>query len=176
MSDDNNDDELTFAEFMAFGTDRVEDEIGNFDGDVPKHSVPLTVDRASDLLQALANFDMFEANEEADDPTEAEKQHTLEEGVVDLLLAISAIKYEYDLDIEAAIEDRMQFVADFEAMQEAMQSAESNAEVQEAIEEHMAEHADEMEGMPMNPSAVEVGENVDADDYDADDDRDRHIA
>jgi predicted RNase H-like HicB family nuclease len=182
-SEDTTEDEteaLTFEEMMEFGTDRVEDETSEFEGNVPNHAAELLTARATDLLQTLSNIDMRRAHEEAPDPEDEEVKAAVEEDLVDILLAVSAVKYEFDLDIAAAFEKRMEFVADFQAMQEAMADAETPEEAQEAIEEHMGEMSEggmpmPMDAMQMGGGGPEPGDNVDKEDYDPDDDRDRHI-
>lgn len=170
---------LTFEEMMAFGTDRVEDETSEFEGEVPNHAAELLTARATDLLQTLSNIDMRRAHEETPDPEEEEVRAAVEEDLVDILLAVSAVKYEFDLDIAQAFRNRMEFVSDYKAMQEAMAEAETPEEAQEAIDAHMGEMAEG--GMPMPMDAMQMdggpepGDNVDKEDYDPDDDRDRHI-
>lgn len=161
-------DALTFEEMMEFGTERVADEMGRFEGDVPNHAAKLLTARTTDLLQTLSNIDMRRAHEEAPDPEDEEVKTAVEEDLVDILLAVSAVKYEFDVDIADAFEERMEFVADYKAMQKAMKDAETSEEAQEAIEAHMGEMAEgemPMDGMQMQ-GGIEPGDNVDNEDYD----------
>lgn len=166
--------DLTFEAMMDFAVGRVEDEAENFEGDLPNHAARLLSLDASELLEFVMEHEIAQAHEEV--PTEEHDEHVteaIEEQVVQILMTIGALKYEYDLDIETAFEERMEFVADYDAFESAMEDVETQTEAAEAFEEHMSDHAEEN---PMvGNDGVEAGTNVDNDDYDADDDRDRHI-
>jgi hypothetical protein len=173
VTGDSDADDLTMDEIIEFGGERIESELDGFDGDMPKHGAAMLTSAATDLLQSVTNIRVTEADESADDPSADAIAHALEDDVVDVLLAVTAVAYEYDLDVSAAMRDRMQFVSDFQAMQEAVEDADSQAEMQAAVEEHMSDHDQDM-AMPSD--GIMPGDNVDRDEYDADDDRDRHIA
>jgi hypothetical protein len=178
MTEDNNDD-LTLAEIMDFGMDRIERELDGFDGDVPNHSARLLSSYATDLLQTLVNIEVMRADDSTDSPDEEFVEDKITDDLVDILLAVAAVKYEHGVDLETAFEDHMSFVKDYQAMQEAMQDAETREEMAEVFDEHMSEHSESnpLSGMGMAAEGgIEIGDNVDDEDYDADDDRDRHIA
>lgn len=180
MSDDTDDDEaLTFADMMEFGVENVEREVENFDGEMPDHAAKLIVSNAADLLQTVTNLEMEASHNGKDELSDEERKEPVEDDVVDILLAIAALKYERGLDIEGAFEDRIELVTSYLKMQEMLEDAETQEEAVRAIEEHMDEHAPDDADIPMDgiggPS-IEPGDNVDSDDYDPDDDRDRHIA
>jgi len=174
MSDEGS---LTFDEIMEFGGERVEDEIEEFDGDVPDHTPQMLVSRATDLLQTLANFKMSRAHNEVPDPGDGEMKTAIEDDIVDVLMAISAVKDEHDLDIVSAFEEHMEFVRSYNSMQEDLQNAESSEDELEAVEEHMGDIENAPVEMPIDGmgDGIEPGDNVDADEYDADENRDRHI-
>jgi len=180
-SEEGGEDELTFEEMMEFGEQRVESETAEFSGDIPNHAARLLAKYASDLLQTITNIEIQEANEDAPDPTDEQVESSVAKDLVDIVLAVSAVKHEYDVDIATAFEEHMEFVQDYRAMEEAMEDVETQEEMIEVFEEHMSEHAEgnpmaEKMGGGMGGPPVEPGDNVDKDDYDADDDRDRHIA
>lgn len=156
MSDEDDEIELTFAAMMSAGIDQIEDEMSNFEGDPPKHGARLLANRSTDLLGTLTNIDVETAHEEMDDPTDEEVASALEEDINEILLAIAAVKWEYDLDIESAFRDRIDFM-------EAYRDADSMEELIEEI--HGEEAVEEMVG------GVKPGDNVDADGYDGGDDR-----
>lgn len=166
---DDDSDALTFAEMMDFVEEEVKEEKSNFSGEVPNHAAKLLVARSSEILTNMASIDMQNANEEKEDVGDDAFRGALEEGVVEVLLTVGALKHEYNLDIEEAFEERIQHVRDFKEFEEAMEEADGQEDVMEAFDEHMGEHAEES-------PFVEPGDNVDSDEYDADDDRDRHFA
>lgn len=176
MTDDTSEGEETeieFSEMMEFAAGQVEGEADAFDGDVPKHAGKLIAARATDLLQTLTNFQMNEAREGIEDPDDEKMRGAIEDDAVNILLAIGALTYEYDLDLAEAFAERMAFIKDYKKMEEALQNAETEEEAMEALDEHLPEDAE----MPMQGgNGLEPGQNVDAEGYDADNDRDRHIA
>lgn len=182
VNDSQSESELTFAEMMEFGEGRIENETAEFDGDIPNHAARMLTAYATDLLQTLTNIEIQRANEKASDPTDEQIESAVADDLVDILLAISAVKHEYDVDIVTAFEKNMEFVQDYRALEEVMEDAETQEDMIAAFEEHMGDHA---EGNPMaqmmgsggmGDPPVEPGDNVDDDEYDADNDRDRHIA
>lgn len=167
-------DDLTFEEMMDFAVSRVEDEDAQFDGDLPNHAARLLSLDASELLEFVMEHEIAQAHEGV--PTEEHGERVteaVEEQVVQILMTIGALKYEYDLDIESAFKEHMEFVEDYEKFEDDIEDMDGQAEIAEAFDEHMSEHADEN---PIRQGGVSPGDNVDSDDYDADDDRDRHIA
>lgn len=170
MSDtDRSDSDIEFREVIEFGVTQVENELDGIEDEVPEHAARLLVDRANDILQSTTNFDMKREREGIDDPSEDMVKDTMEEGVIDLLLAVAALDYEYDLRIADAFERRMEFIEDFNEYEKVMQDIDTQQEAIEAFDEHMSEHAQENPHMQHDGvSDVEVGENVDADDYDHD--------
>ena len=177
---DEKDEELTVAEAMAFGEERIETETEGFEGEIPKHSGKLLAHNATTLLQTLTQIDIQRANDEIPEPTDEFIEAEIADDLVDILLGVAAVKHEYDIDVAAAFEEHIEFVTDYRAMEDAMQDAETKEEMAEAFEEHMGEHAEEnpleQAAGDMEIGGIEPGDNVDDDDYDADDDRDRHIA
>lgn len=169
------DDAISFAQMMAFAVERVETEMDEFPGEVPGHAESLLVADIGALHGTLMNVQMAQANEEMDDPDEDAIQNALESDVVDIILALGALKKEYDLDIVEAFEDRMEMIRTHEALQAAMESAESQEEQMAALEEHLGEDAigQMMGGMGMAPPP-EPGDDVTSDDYDPED-PERHI-
>lgn len=168
-------DALTVDEMMEFVAGEVKREEDDVDGDVPNHAAKMIASRATDLLQTLTNIEMAEIREGVEDPSEEDVRSAVEEDAVDILLSIGALQHEYDLDLASAFADRMDFIEDYKAFEDAVDDAETQEEVMEAFDEYTPEDADPPMGMG-GAGGVEVGQNVDADDYDADDDRDRHIA
>lgn len=184
-TDEEEDEPITFAEIMEFAAEQIERETENVEAEVPDHGVELIVSNASSLLRAQTALEFENSQEEDIEDFEArpddEQRKDLEEGVVELLLAIGALVEERDLDVEGAFRERRDFTEAYNDFQEAAQDAESHQEVVEAMEEHLGDKvdADAMmpQGQPMQMGGgIEPGDNVDADDYDAEDDRDRHIA
>jgi NTP pyrophosphatase (non-canonical NTP hydrolase) len=173
VTDESDAGELTLDDIIEFGAERIESELDGFDGDMPNHGAAMLASAATDLLQSVTNIRVEEADESADDPSADAVAHALEEDMVDVLLAVTAVAYEYDLDVSAAMRDRMQFVSDFEKMQSAVEDADSQTEMQAAVEEHMSDHDQDM---VLPSDGITPGDNVDRDEYDPDDDRDRHIA
>jgi hypothetical protein len=176
-ADDTDESEsLTFAEMMDFGVDQIQKEVDNFEGDLPDHADKLLACRATDVLQAVTEIEVaqavVEADDEAADQDVAERMaEDLAEDVVDVLLAVAAMKFEYDLDIEGAFENRVTLTESYEAFEEAIEDADTREQKAEAMEEHLEDAMVE----EMGEMGVEAGTNVDAEDYDPDDDRDRHF-
>lgn len=181
VNDSRSESELTFAEMMEFGEGRIENETAEFDGDIPNHAARMLTAYATDLLQTLTNIEIQRANEKSPDPTDKQVESAVADDLVDILLAVSAVKHEYDVDIVTAFEKNMEFVQDYRALEKVMEDAETQEEMIEAFEEHMGDHAEGnpmaqmMGGGGMGGPPVEPGDNVDDDEYDADSDRDRHI-
>lgn len=171
------DSDIEFREVMEFGVEQVSGELEGIEGEVPQHADRLIVDRANDILRATTDFTIKDEREAIDGPSDDQKKDVLEEAVVDLLLAISALDYEYDLRIADAFERRKEFVEAFKEYEEALQDVETQEEAIEAFEEHMSEYAEEgqIPDAQLGGGPAEVGENVDAEDYDHDD-KDRSYA
>lgn len=171
MSDteqETSDSDISLADVIEFGRNRVEDEIDAQESDVPDHADRLLVARATDVMKAINNIRMLQQREDKEDPGEDYVKDTIEEALVDLLLAIGSIDYEYDIRLADAFERRKEFIEDFMAYEEAMEDIETEEAAIEAFEEHVGEHVD------TTTPGVEIGENVDDGDYDPDR-RDRHI-
>lgn len=156
-------DAITFGELFDFVNSRVEEESAEFSGDLPNHASSLLVSTANDILQTTTNVDIVRADEDADNPTDEDIANTLEEGVVDLLLALGSLHSEYDLDVSKALRERMSFVENYKEFQEKVEDVESEEKVMEIFEETMDEDASELF------NRVGVGDNVDDDDYEHDD-------
>jgi len=161
---------ITFESIMDFATEQVAEEADEFAGDIPNHAGTLLNQRATEVLGTLTNIQVARAHEGADDPTDEEVRDALAEDAVDILLALGALKYEYDLDIEGAFEARREQVI-------AMQNADSMEELMEAMMEAQDIDPEEMPmPVPMAPGEAgdgpEPGDNVDSEDYDPED-RDR---
>lgn len=168
-------DPTDFAEMLQFAADQAASEDDDFAGTVPEHADRLIVSTAANLQKTLVNVEMTEASEQADDPNESAVQNALEEDVVDIILAIGALKYEYDLDIADALEERIEFMEDFQAFEEAMREAEDEEERMAVMDEYMTDEiAEKMGGgmggqqMMSGGMPIEPGDNVDDEDYDHD--------
>jgi hypothetical protein len=116
------------------------------------------------------------------DPDDVATQ--LAEDVVEVLLKIGVLKYEHDIDIEAAFERRMETVRAFSKLQSELDDAETKAEHREIMQSYLEELDEEqIESLPMpNPGGmvdsdpIEAGTNVDAEAYDqTDEERDRDV-
>lgn len=168
MADDT--DIVDFEELFQFAADRAAGEDDDFDGSVPHHADRLIVSTAADLQKTLVNVEMTEASETADDPNEDAVRSALEEDVVDIMLAIGALKYEHDLDIATAFEERIEFMKEFREFEEAMREADDDEEQMEVMDELMTDEiAEHMgHGMMAAGGGVQPGDNVDNDDYDHD--------
>lgn len=151
-------EESTLAEVMEFTAEQVEREDDEFEDDMPNHAGVLINQRASELLNTLANIEVAEEMDDVRDPTEDEKRDALAEGAVDILLALGALAYEQDLDISSAYHERKELM-------EAIAEAETQEEMMAAI---LGDEDIDLEAM-MGGGNVEVGDNVDADDYEHDD-------
>lgn len=162
-------DDLTLEETFDFFTDRIESEEEEFDGDVPNHAETILVSEATGVMEVVQQYKM--ATKISDDPDEmddATRQTDIEGSVVDLLMAILTLQHEEGLDIEGAIEDRMELIRDYEQYEAAMDNAETHQEEMEALDEHFSDElAEEMNAH----TAPTVGENVDREDYESDRDR-----
>lgn len=156
MTEDNEGSELTFEEVMSGAEEHIEAEQEGFEGDIPKHAGRLLVQRAADLNGTLANIAIAQADEGEAEITDEEVAASLEEDVVEVILAIGALRYEYDLDIESAVTARLELM-------EAVRGAETQEEVMRAM---MGD--EEFEEMMENPmmGGPEPGDDVSADDYD----------
>lgn len=172
MTDDNEtetESEVTLQEAIDFATDMAEKESNDFEGDVPKHAHSLLAARATDLSRTLDNIAMAEASERAEGFSEEQQKTAITEDAVDILLALGGLNHEYDLDIVGKFEDRMELVADYEALQEAMEDVEEQDEMVEVMDEHMTEELAEVLGVGgmrgQQPPQIEAGVNVDDEDY-----------
>lgn len=165
MDDDTDSDErVGLAEAMDFVRGEVEAETEDFEGDVPNHAARLLSANVSDLLQTLTNIEMADASENIESPSEDDISDAVVEDAVDILMGLGALCYEYDLDLSSAFAARMQTIEDYKAFEAAVEDAES----EEAVMDAMDEHLDEDQMPPMGGGMPSVGENVDADDYDHD--------
>lgn len=159
--------DMTFAEMMDYATDRIDSELDGFNGDVPDHAGGLVNADAGNLMGTIMNVKMALASEDADDPSEEMIAEAIEEDAVNIIMSLGALQREYNLDIAAAFQERIELINDFEEFEEAMSAADSHGEEMDAIEEYMGEEAEGMFG-------PEVGSDVSMDDYNPDD-PDRHI-
>lgn len=170
MADETND--LTVAEAFEFFAERSATEEQNFadenETNIPDHAEVLVADSATDLLKTVTSIEMaFEMADEGEDVAEEAMADNLAEGVVDLLAAVGTLKHERGIDIAAAVEERIEFIKDYEAFEEAMEQAETEEEHMEAMDEYLTDElADEM-GMGQTQGPM-VGQNVDNEDYDHD--------
>lgn len=166
------DDSVSLEDAFEFASSTAEGEVESFKGDVPDHSAGLVAARSTDLIETLKNADMARASERAEDPTEEQIREAVVEDIIDILLAIGTVKYEYDLDIASAFKERQSLIEDYKKFEEAVGNAESQSEVIDAMDEHMSEELSEMLDGQMealnNSRSLEPGDNVDADDYDHD--------
>jgi hypothetical protein len=139
MTDDETDDttELSFSEVMDFAVEQTEEEASEFPGDVPNHAGALLNERASELLQTLANVQITRAHEDLDDPTDEEITEALAQDAIDIILALGTLKYEYDLDIVEAFQTRKEQI-------EMFQNADSQQELMQAMMESEAVDGDEL--------------------------------
>lgn len=174
--------ELGFAEAMTFLSDRVAAEESEYEHDVPDHAPSLVVSEASNLLQTATSIQMArqmdaegaDSTEDGEDDGLDEEGMTesLEDDVVNIITALAALKHEEGLDIAGAVEDRMAFIEDYKEFEEAMQNADDREEQMEVMDELMTDEiADELGMGPqqMDGGGPTIGENVDRDDYDHDD-------
>lgn len=166
MADETTD--VTVAEAFEFFAGRSAQEEETFieenGKNFPDHGEALVADSATDLLKTVTSIDMaYDMAEEDDTVAEDEMAENLAESVVDLIAAIGTLKHERDIDIAAAVEERMSFIEDVEAFEEAMSDAETEDEKIEAMDEHLTEELEEAMGITQ---PTEVGDNVDNDDYD----------
>lgn len=109
--------ELTVAEAFEFFAERSATEEQNFadknEMDIPDHAEVLVADSATDLLKTVTSIEMaFEMADEGEEVAEDEMAESLAEGVVDLLASIGTLKHERDIDIAAAVEERIEFIRD----------------------------------------------------------------
>lgn len=168
--------ERSLVEAIDFAEEKTQNEVDALDFDVPEHAEKLFLDLVNNLQQTLLNIEMRKQSE--GEVPEKSTKTAIEEDAVDIFFAFGSLQHEYDLDIGAAIEHRMDFVEDYWAFEDAAAEAEDDEEVMAAFEEHMAEHAEENPFAQMGEEetiGIEPGTNVDDDEYDHDD-TDRHVA
>lgn len=167
MEDDN---DITLAEAFEFFADRSEEEEQAFadenETDIPDHAEALVAAKATDLLKTVTSIDMayVMADDEADVATE-EMEDELAESVVDLLATVGTLKYERDIDIAGAVEERIDFIKQYQQFEEAMEEAETKDEQFEAMDEYLTDELAEEMGVDQGPK---VGQNVDREDYEHD--------
>ena len=101
---------LSFSEVIDFAVGEAEHGEEQFDGELPQHSGELVVREASDLLKTITQIDFTIADETKEDYSDEEISGSLSNDVVDLIMAIGAVKHEYDLDIEGAVQTRMTII------------------------------------------------------------------
>jgi hypothetical protein len=170
-TEDESDAEVTLAEAVEFARGMAADEVADFEGEVPKHAPGLIASRGTDLVQTVTNIEMARASERVESPDDEQVQNAVTEDAVDILLALGALAYEYDIDIVEAFEDRMSLVEDYRAFEEAMEDVETRDEAIEAVDEHMTEELSAAMGQGMSGGAlsgatpIEPGDNVDDEDY-----------
>jgi hypothetical protein len=166
MADESTD--ITVAEAFEFFAERSAQEEETFieenDTDFPDHAEALVADSATDVLKTVTSIDMaYDMADDEESVAEDEMAENLAESVVDLIASIGTLKHERDIDIADAIEQRMSFIRDVETFEEAMKDAETEEEKIEAMDEHLTEELEEAMGITQ---PTEVGDNVDADEYD----------
>lgn len=146
-------DDLTFAEMMDVATDKIEDEYEEYNGTPPNHSIRMLAVRAADVLDVSTSVDVGGADEDVEAFTDEEEREVITESIIDVLLTIGAVKYEYNLDIESAFREQMEQIEAY---------IESDS-MEEFLEETMTE--EELEELM---DGVDTGDNVDDDEYDPD--------
>lgn len=172
-----NDEDVTLQEAMDFAAEMAEMEADEFDGPVPEHAAGLLVGRAADIVSLQQKFDMADASEAADGFDAETEADEMAKRVVSLLLGLGTLQFEYDdLDIAGKFEERKQLVEEVKAFKQAMEDADGEEEVQAVMDEYLTDRVAEwMERQQRAPSKVQVGQNVDDEDYDHDR-RDRDVA
>lgn len=161
-------DNPSFAEVMDFFAERSATEAEQFederDTEIPNHGGAVVIDEASSLLRTLTNVDMNEEMADEDDDIDTEAMNDeIESEVVDVLAALGVLQFERDIDIGAAVEERIEFVEQYEAFEDAMADAETDEEHMAVMDEHLTDEMAEKLGIEQPPM---VGESVDADGYD----------
>lgn len=186
MSENNSDESeeeaepITFEEIMEFAEGQIGRELDQVDAEVPDHGAELVVTNASNLLKSQTALRFEESRAENEESFEArpeeERRKDLEEAVVEILLAIGALVHENDLDVADAFRERRDFTESFNAFQDEAADADTHEEIMEAADKHLDEEIGDVQPVGGQPMSIEPGDNVDDEDYDAEDDRDRHIA
>lgn len=167
MADDST---TTLADALQFFADRAEDAEDQYreteGSDVPDHGEALVVDEAAKLVKTGTSVDMaFEMADDEDDVAVEEMEDDLLECIVDLFEAVGVVQYERDLDIATAVEERIEYVEQYMAFADAIEAAETEEEEMAAIDEHMTEQLEE----DLMGNSIDIGDNVDADEYSHDD-------
>jgi hypothetical protein len=158
--------DLTVADVFEIAAEQVEIEHGNSDHDIPNHAETIVNTRVADLLRTVKNTEMAIENDEVEEG-DSRINEALEADVVDIILALGAFSAERDLDIQPALENRIEEIENFREFEERLEEAEDDEEIVEALEETMGE---DMRDNPMVQEAMEtgvsIGDNVDNEDYD----------
>jgi hypothetical protein len=161
MSDDT---ELTVEELFDFISDEAESAADEYDGEVPNHAASVLLSRVDDLHTTMRNIEMAEMIDGIDDPTDEEITQSIRDEVVNIVLSIGGLEYEYDLDLATAIDERLELIESVNAFEAAADEADSKEEMMEAMDEHLSDELAE----EMQRGDVAIGDNVDADDYEGD--------
>lgn len=152
MSDES-DEDVTLAEAIELGAEQAEREQDSFEGEMPDHAHTLLIRKAANLIGTVSNIEITEESDIAEDPEVDEIKEAVGEDAVEIILALGALAYEYDLDLVDRFEDRKEFM-------ELVQDADTMEELMREMDE-------------IDESLVEPGDDVTSDDYDPDD-PDRH--
>lgn len=145
MSEDDTDEEsMTLTEAFDFAAQRAAEEVEGFDGEVPQHAGRLLGSRVGELQKDITNIGMVEASEKAETYSDEEVADIIGGSVADVLMAIGALQYEYDLNLGEVFRERVQAIKDYKAFEEAMENAEDQEEAIAAMNEHMTERVEEM--------------------------------
>jgi hypothetical protein len=165
----NSEDAVSFNDAMDFLSERIQQEEAQFDEEVPDHAPALIVDEATALLQTATSIEMaHEMAGEDDDVDEDGMMEALEEDAVNVITALAALQYEHGLDIATAVEDRMDFIEDYREFENAMEDAEGRDEQMEVMDELLTDEIAEELGMGEMGEAPKIGESVDREGYDHD--------
>lgn len=137
-------DDPELTEVLEFGAEQAADEQDEFDGDLPEHGDSMLLLAATDVMEAAMRLNIAEGinvDEDEQEQFEAHQdglQDAMADSIVDVLLALGSIVYEYDVDtdeVAETFEDRVEFMAAYEQYEDAVADAESHEEVMTAIDE-----------------------------------------
>lgn len=147
---------LTFAEMMDETVAQIEDDIADWEGEIPQHSQRILLNAVQEVMDTLTDIEGVNANEEMEDYTEEEEEELLADAAVDVLYALGAYKWEHDLDIEESFRERRELLSD-------IRDADSREELLRA---KMGDEA--FEKLQESLDHPQPGDDVSRDDYDGD--------
>jgi len=107
---------------------------------------------------------MRDAHTEVEGPDGDERASMIEESVVDIVISLASLEYEYDIDIATALEERIELTQSVTAFENEVDEDMSIDEMEAIAENHFDD--EQVEAM-FSMGGVDVGDNVDRDDYDA---------